>query len=159
MTYRDDKQNQRKEYENKMHNPPPNIRNYPPSRYRTYDLLFYLRQTIDLKYGLFRGQEEYFENGLLPKIFRPSNEKNEIIFKNEKLLETEKKVIKLFKDRAIPQLEFIPKDKDVLQWLAIAQHYGLRTRLLDWTQNALIALWFCVKNGEPKETIKKVVKA
>ncbi len=33
-------------------------------------------------------------------------------------------------------------------WLATAQHYGLATRLLDWSENALFALWIAVKDHE-----------
>lgn len=40
-----------------------------------------------------------------------------------------------------------PAPDDELGWMQVAQHYGLPTRLLDWTQNAAVALFFtCSKD-------------
>ncbi len=90
----------------------------------------------DARTVIYRGMKSV-DFPLIPKIGRvvppdsiSSREKNE------------QEILRLFKERAIQYLDFTPTtDWD---WLAIGQQYGLPTRLLDWTDNPLVAcfsLW------------------
>src|SRR5215469_967721 len=42
-----------------------------------------------------------------------------------------------------------PEPSDYFGWLSLAQHYGLPTRLLDWSENPLVAAYFAV--AEPSD--------
>jgi len=97
------------------------IKKYPPQR-------------------LFRGVSKA-EYDLKPKIGRISDAVNNVL---------ERMAFDIFKKDARPYLDQVPPDND-WEWLAIAQHHGLMTRLLDWTVNPFVGLYFAVEKDHKVE--------
>src|SRR5258707_5128601 len=83
---------------------------------------------------------------LMPKIGRPDISKNPSDGSNVGYSpDFEKRCIERFKREARSHMGIEPASH--LDWLSIAQHYGLPTRLLDWTESPLMAAYFALKPG------------
>ena len=110
------------------------------ARYKTYviktitDYVEYIREYCKSDIVLFRGQR--IDKPLLPKLAR--------ILLRSSALEAEQNMVRDFKRRVLPFLDVEPKSS--WDWLSIAQHHGMATRLLDWTLNPMAALWFAVSD-------------
>lgn len=94
---------------------------------------------------LYRGQEKDWD--LLPKIARKG-------YASSRILMVEKSLMQDFERHSFPFTDAHIRDS-LWNTLANSQHHRLPTRLLDWSENPLIALWFaCIRDktfekGEP----------
>jgi FRG domain-containing protein len=76
---------------------------------------------------------------LLPKLYRPHSTINE-------LLSAEDEIREEFVRRAPGLTSYKPAN--AWEWYFLMQHYGAPTRLLDWTENPQIGLYFALKDSD-----------
>jgi FRG domain len=59
----------------------------------------------------------------------------------------ERQMLQEFKRRAHFYVSPLPNEGDILGWLALMQHYGAPTRLLDWTYSFYVAAFFALSDA------------
>ena len=95
----------------------------------------------------FRGHSS-IDYQLIPSIGRLFKEGEE-----QELLRFERKIFDDFKHKSPMFTEIHPRND--LEFLFLAQHYGLPTRLLDWTYNPLVALYFACQSNKDENGVEK----
>jgi hypothetical protein len=86
------------------------------------------------KINLYRGQAT--DQPLLPSVCRDDPSLNQVEIEKDMLTE-------LCRRASL----FTTTDDNQWNLLVRAQHFGMKTRLLDWTSNPLVALWFACQDA------------
>jgi len=59
----------------------------------------------------------------------------------------ESRILRIFKRKAHLLLDHLPDDEDSFEWLALMQHHGAPTRLLDFSWSPFVATFFAVERA------------
>lgn len=111
--------------------------------FKLSEVIALVENSIDVSKGprWFRGVGEYPSHRLEPTLLRHKDVKTGHIDP----LTLEQRLKTRFQQTSPPFLSNIPQvDFD---WLFLQQHYGVPTRLLDWTENPFIALYFALSSS------------
>jgi FRG domain len=113
------------------------------------NLVSYFRQELKSNKWIFRGQrlsEWTIESSLERTFLRRFG-----VARNE-IPKIESGLLRAFKRRAHHYVKDLPVEKALIEWLALMQHYGAPTRLVDWTYSFYIAAYFAIEKAFVDET-------
>jgi hypothetical protein len=98
----------------------------------------------------YRGNSQQYERALRPKVFRDSFTKRArelLLPPQDPTAALERELLKEFRMSGAQHFD----SNDVAEIYFTAQHFGMPTRLLDWTMNPLIALFFAVQDRDTQD--------
>jgi hypothetical protein len=115
---------------------------------REFDDLHKEVRTHDPNSVIYRGLKS-IDYDLMPRLGRESLRGNDP-------LKGEQTILRLFREQAYQYVT--DHSLNNWDWLALAQHHGLPTRLMDWTRNPLVAAYFAVEEEHAGDSVIWVFK-